>query len=86
MRRLKTPPFSLPVMCKEETPYRKEAKLVKHKIVINVTGENGEKKQVLRGAVMRLPQRFIRWLFGDYSQVYLLDPGKSVQSVDVKEV
>lgn len=49
-------------------------------------GENGEKKQVLRGAVMRLPQRFIRWLFGDYSQVYLLDPGKSVQSVDVKEV
>ncbi|APW18501.1 hypothetical protein HRR14_01960 [Gardnerella vaginalis] len=73
-------------MCKEETPYRKEAKLVKHKIVINVTGENGEKKQVLRGAVMRLPQRFIRWLFGDYSQVYLLDPGKSVQSVDVKEV
>ena len=41
---------------------------MKHKIVINVTGENGEKKQVLRGAVMRLPQRFIRWLFGDYSQ------------------
>ena len=55
-------------------------------VIVVKPGENGEKKQVLRGAVMRLPQRFIHWLFGDCSQVYLLDPGKSVQSVDVKEI
>lgn len=59
---------------------------MKHKIIINVTNENGDKKCVLRGAEMRLPRRLIRWLFGDYSQVYLLDPGKSVESVNVKEV
>ncbi len=35
---------------------------------------------------VRLPAGLIRFLFGDFTQVYLLKPGQSVESVDVKEV
>ena len=59
---------------------------IKHKVVINVTDENGDTLEVLRGGQLTLPQRIIKFLFGDYRQVFLLDPGQSVESVDVKEV
>ena len=59
---------------------------IKHKVIINVTNENGENVEVLRGGRLTLPQKIIKFLFGDYRQVFLLDPGQSVQSVDVKEV
>ena len=42
--------------------------------------------KVLRGGQLTLPQKIIKFLFGDYRQVFLLDPGQSVQSVDVKEI
>ena len=58
---------------------------MKHKVTINVTDENG-RSLVLRGAKRRLPTRLVRWLFGGYTQIYLLSPGKTVQSVDIKEV
>ena len=59
---------------------------IKHKVIINVTDANGNNVEVLRGGQLTLPQKIIKFLFGDYRQVFLLDPGKSVQSVDVKEV
>ena len=58
---------------------------MKHKVTINVTDENG-RSLVLRGAKRWLPTRLVRWLFGGYTQIYLLSPGKTVQSVDIKEV
>lgn len=59
---------------------------IKHKVVINVTDEKGDQMEVLRGGQLKLPQKIIKFLFGDYRQVFLLDPGQSVQSVDVKEL
>ena len=59
---------------------------IKHKVIINVTDENGDTIEVLRGGQLTLPQRIIKFLFGDYRQVFLLNPGESVQSVDVKEL
>ena len=41
---------------------------------------------MLKGAIRKLPSKIIKWLFGDYTQVYLLKPGETVESVDVKEV
>lgn len=58
---------------------------MKHKVVINVTDDEGVRTPVIKGAVRRLPSRIVRCLFGDYTQVYLLKPGKSVESVDVRE-
>lgn len=59
---------------------------IKHKVIINVTDEQGNKKEVLRGGELTLHQKIIKFLFGDYRQVFLLDPGKSVKSVDIKEI
>lgn len=59
---------------------------MKHRIVINVTNQDGEDVTVLKGADISLPQRLLKFLFGEFTQVYLLAPGQSVQSVDVKEV
>ncbi len=58
---------------------------MKHKIRINVA-DDGEKGSVLEGAERRLPSRLLRWLFGDYSTVYLLKPGETIESVEVHEV
>ena len=59
---------------------------IKHKVIINVTDENGKNEEILRGGELTLPQKIIKFLFGDYRQVFLLEPGQSVHSVDVKEV
>lgn len=59
---------------------------MKRKITINVSDPNGKKANVLRAADMRLPSRIARFLFDDFTQVYLLAPGQTVESVDVKEI
>ncbi len=59
---------------------------LKHKIVINVSDPSGKRTTVLRGADMRLPSKIVKFLFGDFTQVYLLAPGQTVDSVDVKEI
>lgn len=59
---------------------------IKHKIVINVSDPKGYKANVLRGADVKLPTRLLKFLFGDFTQVYLLSPGQTVESVDIREV
>lgn len=59
---------------------------LKHRVKINVTDEAAAKKRVLEGADKRLPRRLLRFLFGDFTTVYLLSPGQSVESVEIHEV
>ena len=59
---------------------------MKHRITINVTDPSGRRAAVLRGAERRLPARLMRFLFGDFQQVYLLSPGQTVESVNISEV
>lgn len=59
---------------------------LKHKITINVSDPSGKKATILRGADIRLPVKIVKFLFGDFTQVYLLAPGQTVESVDVKEI
>lgn len=59
---------------------------MKHKVIINVTDERGNKTEVLRGAQMWLPRKIVEWLFGEYTQVYLLKPNQTIESVDIREV
>lgn len=76
-------------ICKEEElPAESEVKkmALRHRITINVTDPRGKTGTVLKGADVRLPERLVRFLFGDFTQVYLLKPGQSVESVDVREV
>ena len=72
----------------KEIPTEREvmAMALEHKVVINVSDSGGRKRNVLKGADMKLPARLVRFLFGDFTQVYLLAPGQTVESVDIKEV
>lgn len=59
---------------------------MKHKITINVADADGRRTTVLKGAEKKLPTRLLRFLFGDFTQVYLLSPDQTVQSVDISEI
>lgn len=59
---------------------------MKHQVVINVSDSKGKKTRVLKGAQLTLPKRIVQWLFGEYTQVFIMKPGQTIQSVDVKEV
>lgn len=59
---------------------------MKHQVVINVSDENGRKERVLIGAQLSLPKRLIQWIFGEYTQIFVMKPGKTIESVDIKEV
>lgn len=76
------------VICKGEALTEREVDkmALKHKIVINVTDSTGKNATVLRGATRMIPRRLVKFLFGDFTQVYLLAPGQTVESVDIREV
>lgn len=59
---------------------------MKHRITINVADPQGKDVNVLQAAEMKLPARLVRLLFGNFTQVYLLTPGQTVESVDIREV
>lgn len=59
---------------------------MKHRIRINVSDARSARDRVLEGADCRLPRRLLRWLFGDFTTVYLLSPGQSVESVEIHEI
>lgn len=59
---------------------------MKHKITINVADADRCRATVLKGAEKKLPTRLLRFLFGDFTQVYLLSPGQTVRTVDISEV
>ena len=59
---------------------------LKHSITINVSDSDGKQVNVLNGADVKLPVRLLRFLFGNFTQVYLLSPGQTVKSVEVKEI
>ena len=42
---------------------------LKHRIRINVCDEHGRRQPVLRSGTARLPQRLLKWLFGDFCEV-----------------
>ena len=59
---------------------------LKHRIIINVSDPDGNKVNILKGAERWFPTRLLKLLFGDYTQVYLLSPGQTIDSVDIKEI
>lgn len=58
---------------------------MKHKVKIAISN-GGKKTQVLAGGSIRLPKRLLRWLLGDFCEILILTPGKTVQGVEIQEV
>ncbi|WP_462367632.1 hypothetical protein [Ruminococcus callidus] len=58
---------------------------MKHKVKIAVSN-GGKKTQMLTSGSIRLPMRLLRWLLGDFCEILVLTPGKTVQGVEIQEV
>ena len=58
---------------------------IKHKVKIAVSN-GGKKTQVLTSGSIGLPMRLLRWLLGDFCEILVLTPGKTVQGVEIQEV
>jgi len=59
---------------------------LQHRVQINVA-QGGEGTQgVLGSRGRKLPARLLRLLFGQYSEVLVLTPGKTVRSVEIHEM
>ena len=58
---------------------------MKHKIRINVA-TNGTEQQVLSSSCIKMPVKILHWLFGDFCEILVLTPGKSVQEVEIQEI
>lgn len=58
---------------------------MKHKVKIAISN-GGKKTQVLTSGSIRLPMKLLRWLLGDFCEILVLTPGKTVQGVEIQEV
>lgn len=45
-----------------------------------------QKKQVLGSKKVRLPQRLLNLIFGDFCEVLVLTPGTSVRNIEIHEM
>lgn len=59
---------------------------IKHRVIINMTGGTQEKGRVLEAGHVTLPKRLLKLLFGDFTNIYLLAPGQSIESVEIHEL
>lgn len=59
---------------------------MKHTVKINVAGHGGNGTEVLRARKMSLPKKIIRFIFGEFCEVMVLAPGKTVQGVEICEL
>ena len=58
---------------------------MKHKVRINVTDNAGKKEHIMTCGIKKFPRRLIHALFGENTEVLILSPGQSVESVEVHE-
>ena len=58
---------------------------LKHRVRINVCDERGCTQPVLQSGTVHIPKRLLKWLFGDFCEVLVLTPGKTVNEVEIHE-
>ena len=59
---------------------------MKHTVRINVADKDGATSHVVTSRRKRIPGILAHLLFGGFSEVVVLNPGKSVRGIEVREV
>ena len=59
---------------------------LKHKVKINIADRDGNRQTVLQSESRSLPKKLLKLLFGEFCEVLVLTPGKTVQGIEVREV
>lgn len=57
-----------------------------HRVKINIADRSGQKKQVLESKNVHIPQRLLNFFFGEFCEVLVLTPGKSVRNIEIHEM
>lgn len=58
---------------------------IQHNVRISVAQRDGP-VPVIRSGIRRIPSRIIRFLFGDCTEIYVLQRGQTVKSVEIHEM
>ena len=61
-------------------------KNLKHKVQINIADRSGNRERLVTGTTMVLPNRLLKILFGDFAEILVLTPGKTVKGVEIREI
>ena len=57
-----------------------------HRVQINVANNKGQIQQVLKSHQIRLPERLLKLLVGNFCEVLVLTHSASVQNIEIHEV
>lgn len=61
-------------------------KNLKHKVQINVADCSGRKERVVTSTSMLVPKRLMKMLFGEFSEVLVLTPGRTVEGIEIRQI
>lgn len=59
---------------------------LRHKVYINVTRKDGTKQPVIRSGTKKIRSKLLNLLFGEKVGVFVMTPGETVETVEIKEV
>ncbi len=59
---------------------------LKHRVRINIADKNSCKQEVLQSEHLSLTKRLLTFLFGNFCEILVLTPGKTVHGIEIKEM
>lgn len=59
---------------------------LRHTVKVNVADRKGNKQEILRNTGIRLPKRILKLLFGDFEEMLVIVPEKSVEGIVIQEI
>ncbi len=59
---------------------------MKHKVRINLVTNENKRQQLYADRTLSLPKRIVRLLFGEATQILIMQPGQSVKTVEFFEL
>ena len=57
-----------------------------HKVRVNVVTKDNRKEMLYAGKKISLPRKLVRLLFGEATQILIMQPGQSVEKVEFIEL
>lgn len=58
---------------------------LKHEVRINIADGSGHKQEILRSSHISLPKKLLTFLFGEFCEVLVMTPGKTVRGIEITE-
>lgn len=59
---------------------------MKHKVKVNLITKENRKQQLYADRAISLPRRIVKLLFGEATQILIMQPGQSVKTVEFYEL